>query len=246
MPPDPTLHITTKADTQLVIPSARRLAEVFFELDPSSRQPPAPESTTSYDDWSEQTERNRIEPYDVTVLNTSMRARTKPEVWHPLHDAGNLNWLEAVDPDWDLLSMPQDEFDQRNMGAVVEQLAFSMLRKWINVSVATKMLHLKRPRLMPVLDPLVVAQLGARISTTAKFETRAKQIREVVLFVREQGLANGNELTAIKAHLASRGKERTLVRVLDALLWSSHPASLIYPAMALVERWDAEDQPGAG
>ena len=162
-------------------------AEVFFELDPSSRQPLAPDSTISYDDWSEQTERNRIEPYDVTVLNTSMRARTQPEVWQPLQDAGDLGWLEAVDPGWDLLSMPQDEFNRRDIGAVVEQLAFSLLRKWINVSVATKMLHLKRPRLMPVLDPLVVAQLEVRVSTTAKFETRARQIRDVAVFFRERG-----------------------------------------------------------
>ena len=156
-PPDPRLHITTMIDTTLDVANSRRLAEVFFELDPSSRQPPGPDSTISYDDWSRQTARNRIEPYDVTVLNTSMRARTQPEVWQPLHDAEDLDWLEAVDPDWDLLSMPQDEFDRRDIGAVVERLAASLLRKWINVSVATKMLHLKRPRLMPVLDPLVVA-----------------------------------------------------------------------------------------
>jgi hypothetical protein len=141
--------------------------------------------------------------------------------------------------------MPQDEFEHRKMGAVIEQLALSLLRKWINVSVAAK-LHLKRPRLMPVLDPLVVAQLGAQVSTTAKFETRAKQICDVVLFVREQGRANLNELSAIKVHLTSVGNERTLIRVLDALLWSSHPASLIYPAMALIKRWDAEGQPATG
>jgi hypothetical protein len=42
--------------------------------------------------------------------------------------------------------------------------------------------------------------------------------------------------------LRNHGSERTLVRVFDALLWSSHPASLIAPMQRLIERWDAESR----
>jgi hypothetical protein len=52
------------------------------------------------------------------------------------------------------------------------------------------------------------------------------------------------QLEPIQSYLVSRGIERPLVRILDALLWTSHKESLTYPLIALIERWREDDTAG--
>lgn len=245
--PDPTLRIATMDRRELAIPHARRLAEAFFELDPSSRAPDIADATPSYDDWSARTARDRFELSDLSVLNKSMRARSPAKWWTGLFEQAELAWLAAVDPAWQLL-MSDEEWAQRDMPALIEALMMGMLRKGIDVSVATKALHLKRPELVPVLDSLVIEQIGAKVSTSqSKRETRARQTRDIIVHLRVQAAAVREDLETIRVYLRDVvGKERTLVRVFDALLWSSHPSSLIAPVARLIERWNAEaDDRGA-
>ena len=251
--PDPTLRIARVEGDALIIPHARRLAEAFFEIDPSSRMPISEGAIHAYDDWSIETRPNRFEPYDRTVLNTSMRARS-PERWwtepkedgayapQPLLGGDDLAWLAQVERDADLF-MPEEDWVSLGMAEAIEVLMLGMLRKGVDVSVATKALHLKRPWLMPVLDSLVIEQLGTRVSGSGSTRTtRASQARGIVMHLREQGLAVIDELLLIQAYLREIvGRERTLVRILDALLWSSHPGSLIAPVSRLMERWDAAE-----
>jgi hypothetical protein len=250
--PDPTLRITRLSNDGLVIDHARRLAEAFFEIDPSSRMAISEGATHAYDDWSMETRPHGFEPYDLKVLNTSMRARS-PERWwttakengayapQPLLGAGDLAWLVQVEREADLF-MPEDDWVGLGMAQAIEALMLAMLRKGIDVSVATKALHLKRPWLMPVLDSLVIAQLGTRVSGSgSKRETRARQAAAIVVHLREQGLAVREDLELIQVYLRDVvGRERSLVRILDALLWSSHPGSLIAPVSRLIERWGEE------
>ncbi len=233
----------------LVIPHARRLAEAFFAIDPSSRTPvdPKPDDdgdivTHSYDDWSLETLQNKIERYDVKVLNKGMRARSKPARWNTLFAENHLPWLAAIGSDWDLLTMTAEEWEERDEAHAVETLMTGILRPYINVPVATKMLHLKRPAFMPVLDKLVVAQLGGYVSEQAQVATRAGQVRDVLVHVRAQGQANLEALESIRVYLGDLALHRTLVRIFDAVLWSSHPASLIAPVGELIARWNAQAQ----
>jgi hypothetical protein len=96
------------------------------------------------------------------------------------------------------------------------------------------MLHLKRPRLVPVLDSLVVAQLGSPMPTTPA--------KAVVLIVHVRRVVNDNSavLQQIIDYLGLHGVDRSPVRVLDALLWGSHQDSWIAPLMPLLARWRDE------
>jgi hypothetical protein len=63
----------------------------------------------------------------------------------------------------------------------LEAALTELLQKGRGVSVSTKMLHLKRPRLVPVLDSLVVAQLGSPMpSTPAKAVSLIDHVRRVL------------------------------------------------------------------
>ena len=77
------------------------------------------------------------------------------------------------------------------------------------------MLHLKRPRLFPVMDSLVVQQLG--VGSTP--------VIEALDHLRIVGRANVAALNLIAANLHDVGFARSRVRILDSLLWMSHPAT---------------------
>ena len=91
------------------------------------------------------------------------------------------------------------------------------------VSVSTKMLHLKRPRLFPILDRLVVEVLGAALPE-AQPAIRAQLAANIVVHVRTQGIRNIDTLRDIQ-----RGLDRLGFTVCCphsyVVLWLSHPAA---------------------
>jgi hypothetical protein len=199
---------------RLVIEEPGVLALEFFSTDASSVGPEA------YDQRAGRGEPNRITTADIRAINQTMRARSPHSAWEPLTTAvDDLPWLAAIGPDWDLIGT-SDEAWQAAGGA--DRLAAAIeasVGPYRRLSVATKVLHLKRPRLFPVLDSLVVDLIGglAYVPRPAR----------LLLHLRQQGRANLATLTAIKAELAAQDQplERSLVRILDALLWSSHPTA---------------------
>lgn len=90
------------------------------------------------------------------------------------------------------------------------------------------MLHLKRWRLVPVCDSLVAQQLGASDSLPTI---------ELVEHLRAQGRANLDALRAIETYLAARRIDRSLVRILDGLLWTSHEESPTHGLIDLIRDW---------
>jgi hypothetical protein len=87
------------------------------------------------------------------------------------------------------------------------------------------MLHLKRPRLFPVLDSLVAQMLGGTVADDAPVGVRVARATELTTHVRREGRRNLAVLTELQRRLDEAGIERSLVRILDAALWLSHPAA---------------------
>lgn len=233
------LHIRRLGGAGLVIESADRLAELFFALDRSSR------GDHSYDAMTVRTAATRIERVDVDSINGPMRARSKPENWSDLIASQDLSWLAALDPAWDLMVDDTDWEESHIADAIVAAL-MGIIAPYRNVSVATKMLHLKRPALFPVLDRLVVESLGARISSTALPAIRADQALIVIEHLRGEMRRHREELVEIQNRLRAVGIDRTTTRIMDGLLWMTHPASELAPLAGVVARWSAEDGAGDG
>ena len=209
----------------------------FFALDPSSR------GENSYDVLSAAAaEPDRIRPEDVTALNTSMRARTSPERWQDLFAQDDLPWLRGLDPSWDLVEMADTEWHKVQVEQRIREALDGIVAPYRNISVATKMLHFKRPRLIPVLDSLVLEMLGVRIPAENARDRRLDRASAVIVHLRQGGRRQAEVLRELQANLRQLEIERPLVRILDALLWAGHPDSLVHPAIGLVQRWRAEDQ----
>jgi hypothetical protein len=64
--------------------------------------------------------------------------------------------------------------------------------------------------------------IGAR-RAAASPPARRDRLAEIVLHIRERGRANLPALKKIQAELRRDGFDRSLVRIIDSVLWSSHP-----------------------
>jgi Family of unknown function (DUF6308) len=197
----------------LVITDAEALVAHFLRHD-ASAQP------GGYDDLAGDGERDRITRSDIVAINTTMRARSPHTAWDSLiNDTRPLSWLAAIDPAWDLVAEP-DERWQTSVRGPIESALTAATGPGRGISVGSKVLHLKRPAMFPVLDSLVLQQLGV---------TESVPVMRVVEHLRTEGARNMNELRAIQTAIAPR--RRSLVRILDILLWASHPASGLGPSM---------------
>jgi hypothetical protein len=217
------------AAPRLTIEGAQWLAETFFRRDPSATGP------GSYDAWIDQTQadaerRDRIVDEDITAINRTMATRSPHKTWAPVVASRDWAWLEALDRQWRLFDMTPQEW---SLNRVPDRLAAAfgaIQRKGLGIAVTTKVLHIKRPALVPVLDSLVLAQIDSR--TTDDVRTWVIALESA----RRVGRANIDALNLIRRHLVLAGlPERTLVRILDGLLWTASPGSNLFPSL---EGWE--------
>jgi len=209
-----------RLDGDLLVVEGAALSEAFFSQDASSVGP------DSYDSLAGRTSAHKIETSDIEALNRTMRARTAHSRWAPITGI-HLSWLEEIDPNLDLIEADDAQWEMADGEPLIGAALAAVVGQGRGVAVATKMLHLKRPRLFPILDRLVVEMLGGRIADDAPPSIRAQEATRLVVHLRGQGRDNIQALKEIQAQLSEKGFERSLVRILDAILWPSHPAARI-------------------
>ena len=110
--------------------------------------------------------------------------------------------------------------------ALLETAVTKTAAKGVGWAMATKVLHMKRPRLVPIMDSLVVPPIGGR---TDEFPT---PIGVVVSQVRAVARANAQGLEAIAVGLRDLPFTLALARILDAVLWTAHPRSSLHARWA--------------
>jgi hypothetical protein len=193
----------------LIIEDASSLAHAFFSRDPSSTGPNSFDARAGYGDSE------RITTDDIRAINQTMRARSPHTAWEALTSAGPLPWLAALDLSWDLVRLRDHEWERFGCTALLEAAFAATIAPYRNLAVATKVLHFKRPSLFPVLDLLVVQQLGG---------VGQRPIR-LLLHLRAEGRRNRLALEHIQKELQQANITRTLIRIMDVLIWSSHPGA---------------------
>jgi Family of unknown function (DUF6308) len=179
-----------------------------------------------YDSLAGRTALDMIETQDIAPLNRTMRARSAHSRWAPI-SGRRLVWLSDINPRLDLIETDDRRWAKAGGERLVRSALLAVVAQGRGVSVGTKMLHLKRPRLFPVLDLLVSEMIGARISPDGPAAFRADQAVQLVLHLRGEGRKNLDALRAIQTRMVEKGIERSLVRILDAILWLSHPGAAI-------------------
>ena len=214
------------AGPTLVIDGAQWVAELFFRLDRSAVGP------KSYDARVVSCPKDRFELQDLRAVNGSMATRMPDKWWIELLDGVPRPWLAAVDPSWALFDLSDGEWVKAHVADRVGAALAEMVGDHRGLSVATKLLHLKRPALVPILDSLVVDQLGGRGAKATK----------LIEHMREEGRQNLDALRAIRTR-SPRSSAPTVSRSIDrwsassTCSWATHPASALYPVLG---RWRSE------
>jgi hypothetical protein len=132
---------------------------------------------------------------------------------------------EGAERGWDAAATTAEEWAEADITGRL-QAAFAVLcGPHRGISVASKLLHLKRPRLIPLLDALVVELLGVRVPSGDDNAARAAVAAELTTHLASQARANRAALGELQAELAAEGYDLSAMRVIDILLWTSHPAA---------------------
>jgi hypothetical protein len=192
----------------LVVENADAFAYAFFVTDLSSI------GVAGFHNLAGKGVPNRITIDDVIGVNSSMRTRSRHAAWDLLTKSKkDLPWLVSIPPAFDLFAASDAAWRQVRPFAA-EGLA-AMVAPYRGLSTGSKVLHLKRPRLFPVLDSFVVQQVGLG----------SRSVIDVLDHLRAVGRANADALGLIAANLKDAGYVRSRVRILVSLLWMSHPAT---------------------
>jgi hypothetical protein len=186
----------------------------FFAEDPSSV------GSLSYDAYiaNSGSPPNRVTDLDVTAINGSMRARSRRAAWAPLIKRGDLIELRVLPVQLDLFQASDAEWARL---AVPERLS-TLFQSGIGITGATKLLHIKRPALIPVCDSYVLGFMGIPNIGAASGVALIDNLREM----RGDLLP---PLLELQQFLIERGYSRTLVRIVDALLWTGYADTWLSP-----------------
>ena len=152
-----------------------------------------------------------------------MRARSPHKNWTIVIDADAM-WLASIPLDLDLLDTSDDDWLAAHGDDHLRAALTAVLGPGRGLAVATKVLHLKRPRLFPVLDAFVAEMFGVSASPDPTPDRRIAVALRLALAIRREGRNNLEVLRHIQQRLDSYDINRPLVRILDALVWFSHPA----------------------
>ena len=197
---------------ELLVENPLDLVLRFFSEDPSSAGP------NSYDAYigAGSSPANRIVLDDVKAINATMRARSPHADWSAIISREKLSELTALDQKWDLFLTAESAWKTGNVPTKLAALFDALLSRGIGISRATKVLHIKRPRLIPVCDSYVLRLMGIPGDTGASAVALIEHLRSLRAELRPV-------LVDLQRELRKRGYERTLVRIADALVWSSYP-----------------------
>jgi hypothetical protein len=222
-----TLRIRRVDGEPLVIHHALQMAEVFFRVDPSAVGPKA------YDHLVVASRSDRITEEDVHAINGTMAARSRLQAWQEFISAGPVPWLAALDPAWDLLQLAETDWRDLAVEQRLEDAFRATFGRYRRLAVVTKVLYMKRPRLVPVCDSFVLHQLGARPGTDGDPQRSAAFIGHL----RREGQGNLDALGAIQDELRHNGVPPSPLRIFEALIWQSHPATWYQKLAPLISEW---------
>lgn len=196
----------------VVVENPLETAVKFFTEDRSST------GSRSYDAYvmNGESPAQKITAQDVRAINTTMGARSPLTDWSRLIKRGDLPQLKAVGRDLDLFQASDKQWVDEQVSVKLEKLFKIVIGRGIGIARATKMLHIKRPLLIPVCDSYVLKLMGIPDVGAESGVALVEHLRAI----RSDLLPT---LRSLQNRLREMGCDRTLVRILDSLLWSGYP-----------------------
>jgi hypothetical protein len=176
-------------------------------------------------------EPDRFHPDLLTATNRAMRARSPRKAWTPFMQ-GPIKELARIPVDADLVESSDDEYATARIDL---ERCYRVLTaaKWITDMSASKMLYLKRPRLVAISDSYVREMLAIAEPDPARYPWRVEYCTTRALRVSDAMRAVGLHNVEFLEHLQSAMSDTverigagcqtpmslSKARIIDILLW---------------------------
>jgi hypothetical protein len=154
----------------------------------------------------------------VALVNRTMGARSSYSNWDRLVKRGSIPALREIDEELDLFLTSDRKWTASHVSDNLASLFGLVVGNGIGIAIASKLLHLKRPRLIPVCDSYVLRLMGIPGHGAASGVALVECLRSI----RKHWTS---PLKQLQVSLQVQGHDRSLVRVADALMWSAAKAS---------------------
>jgi len=153
-----------------------------------------------------------------TMLNSRISGNTGAAIWREARTRVE-EALADIRPGVDLLDVPQGDSipDEPGISRAITAICRVPRSK---LSVATKILHKKRPGLIPVFDSVVEGHYWPRWCPTVKGRSWGDYAVALTRLVHKDMLSVASELRDLRCALREAGKPLTGCRILDALMWA--------------------------
>lgn len=178
---------------------------------------------------------NRIEPLDVLAsvgINSRLDTAAKVRTVHRGMSAAVNPLLESISEDAALHSFS-------SLDSVHELLAGAMTSKFVLLATATKVLHRKRPALIPIMDSVVAGHYVHDDPTEKALLQRSWESRSAAADVgrltigrlRSDVVGEFAALDELRDALKAEGYALSHVRVMDILVWTERELTGSYRAI---------------
>lgn len=206
---------------RLILDHADKVAREFFAADISS----VDWLHESYDERATGSSTDQYEEADTTAIRRGMGLGRAPgHLWTWIREEAPMRLLRPIPRDLDLIDATKS--DVARVRPVVEVALAGFVAQgsgeWRRLAVATKVLALKRPRLVPILDNNVLTVLGLPLSGDAGHSEQVERGMEAIDLLRREGSRNRSQLREIQRLLVTDGGWRSKIRILDGLLWKAY------------------------
>ena len=206
-----------REDGEVLLADGLTLARAFLAGDPSAEP-------GGYDSLAGAGDPDRIVVEDVVAMNTTMRARSEHAAWQPVFD-DDQEWLRAIPRNLDFLETDDAAWQTADGEELLSAAIRGCIHPGIGLASATKVLYLKRPLFVPILDRFVAEVMGVNLPDAPSVAQRVQVGRQLVAALRREGRANLDVLRDIQRQLGEEFPKRSLVRIFDLILWFTHPAA---------------------
>lgn len=197
-------------------------------LDFFSRDISSVDVQVSYDDRAMSIRPDVYDETDARVIRRGMGLNRLPKyVWRWLIEEAPTDLVAALPRDVHLRDVSDGDYPE--LRARIETVLGGFIGERGDrrgLATATKMLHLKRPKLLPICDSYTVAMLGIPLKPDASKPERIAAGLAACDITQQVVRENAAELDAVCEHLAQQAYPRTPVRVLDALLWLAYGGNI--------------------
>jgi hypothetical protein len=158
------IEIARYTHGRVVIDDAEVLADRFFGSDKSSISP------TGFDARAAMPTSARVEAEDVQAIWSTMRIRGSRTPLYDLVPLVDIPEIDAMDGGWDVMTLDEETWRTQAVPAIRGAPERLNPIRGMGPAIMTKLLGLKRPRLVPLCDSVLdaAAQLTIRHSRSVR------------------------------------------------------------------------------